>query len=432
MLALIDGRDSSGSVQIPRPEAVAGGEPVDDVRAIVQDVRIRGDEALLDYTLRFDRARLKPEELRVDEVTISRATKLVRPELIAALESLKERLTAVHERQLRATWLDESDGELIGELIRPVTRAGVYVPGGRAAYPSSVLMGVVPAQVAGVEGIAVATPPNPNGDVADAVLAACSVAGVTEVYRMGGAQAIAALASGTESVRPVDKIVGPGNIYVTIAKRLVQNIVGIDSEAGPTEIAIVADPSVDPGLVASDIIAQAEHGPHGSHVLVTWDRDFIETVLVRIEQQLMTHPRADDLENALIEGGTAVLVRDLDQAIATVNAFAPEHLELMFDGAAEALDEIRNAGAVFVGRWTPVPVGDYVVGTNHILPSGGTARWESGLTAGDFLKSIYVSGLDRDGLQRLAPHIDALAEAEGLPWHARSVWARLEMPEGSS
>jgi histidinol dehydrogenase len=293
-------------------------------------------------------------------------------------------------------------------------------------------MGVVPAQVAGVEGIAVATPPNPNGDVADAVLAACAVAGVTEVYRMGGAQAIAALASGTETVRPVQKIVGPGNIYVTIAKRLVQSLVGIDAEAGPTEIAIIADGSVDAGIVAADIIAQAEHGPHGAHVLITWDPDFAETVMVLIEQQLTMHPRADDVENALIEGGTAVLVRDLAQAIESANAFAPEHLELLFEGAEEALDGIRNAGAVFVGVWAPVPVGDYVVGTNHVLPSGGTARWASGLTSNDFVKSIYVSGLDRSALERLAPHIDALAEAEGLPWHARSVWTRLELPERPS
>jgi histidinol dehydrogenase len=429
MLALIDGRDSRAPIPIPRPQAVRGGEPVDAVSAIVQDVRIKGDEALLEYTRRFDRAHLKPEELRVDEVTITRARKLVRPELIEALETMKERLTAMHERQLRATWLDRRDGELIGELMRPVRRAGVYVPGGRASYPSSVLMGVIPAKVAGVEGIAVATPPNPNGDVSDAVLAACSVAGVTEVYRMGGAQAIAALASGTESVRPVDKIVGPGNIYVTLAKRLVQNIVGIDSEAGPTEIAIIADGSVDAGVVASDIIAQAEHGPHGAHILVTWDPAFAEAVMVSIEQQLSMHPRADDVENALIEGGTAVIVRDLEQAIESVNAFAPEHLELMFEGAVDSLDEIRNAGAVFVGEWAPVPVGDYVGGTNHVLPSGGTARWESGLTVGDFVKSIYVSGLDRSALEKLAPHIEALAEAEGLPWHARSVRARLELPE---
>ena len=432
MLALIDGRDSRAPVQIPRPESVRGGEPVEQVGAIVQDVQIRGDEALLEYTRRFDRAHLKAEELRVDEVTITRARKLVRPELITALEVMRERLTETHERQLRSTWLDRRDGELIGELIRPVRRAGIYVPGGRAAYPSSVMMGVVPATVAGVEGIAVASPPDPNGEVAEPVLAACAVAGVTEVYRMGGAQAIAALASGTESVRPVQKIVGPGNIYVTIAKRLVQNIVGIDSEAGPTEIAIIADGSADPGAVAADIIAQAEHGPHGAHVLITWEPEFAEVVLVRIEQQLSMHPRGEDVENALIEGGTAVLVRDLEQAIETSNAFAPEHLELIFDGAFDSLDEIRNAGAVFVGEWSPVPVGDYVAGTNHVLPSGGTARWSSGLTSNDFVKSIYVSGLERRALERLAPHIDALAEAEGLPWHARSVRARLELPESLS
>ncbi|MGH2756094.1 MAG: histidinol dehydrogenase [Actinomycetota bacterium] len=429
MLALIDGRDSSAPVPIPRPEAVRGREPLEDVHAIVQEVRLRGDAALLEFTRRFDRAHLDEASLRVDESTIAKARKLVRPELIDALEVMKERLTSTHERQLRSSWLDRRPDELVGELIRPVRRAGVYVPGGRASYPSTVIMGAVPARVAGVEGIAVASPPDARGEIAEPVLAACAVAGVTEVYRMGGAQAIAALAAGTQTVRPVDKIVGPGNIYVTLAKRLVQNLVGIDTEAGPTEIAVIADSSVPPDVIAADLIAQAEHGPHGAHALITWEPDLAETVMVMIERQLTMHARGEDVENALIEGGSAVLVRDRAHALATANAFAPEHLELAFDGAEDVLDDVRNAGAVFIGPWSPVPVGDYVAGTNHVLPSGGSARWASGLTAGDFMKSIYVSGLERSALERLAPHVYALAEAEGLSAHGRAVRTRLDLPE---
>jgi histidinol dehydrogenase len=325
-------------------------------------------------------------------------------------------------------WFDERPDEMTGELIRPLRRAGLYIPGGRAAYPSSVIMAAIPAQVAGVHDIAVATPPGPGGEVAEPVLAACAVAGITEVYRVGGAQAIAALAYGTESVRPVEKIVGPGNIYVTLAKRLVQGWVGIDSEAGPTEIAIVADGSIPPDVVAADLVAQAEHGPHGIHVAITWDESLVERVLAALEIAVARHEKPDDVENALIEGGRMVLVRDVEQALETANALAPEHLELAFEGADEALDLVRHAGAVFVGPESPVSVGDYVAGTNHILPSGGSARWASGLGVQDFIKRIYVSRLERTSLERLAPHVAALAEAEGLHGHARAVDARLGRP----
>ena len=287
-------------------------------------------------------------------------------------------------------------------------------------------MAAVPAQIAGVEGIAVASPPGSNGEIAETVLAACAVAGIDEVYRVGGAQGIAALAYGTESVRPVEKVVGPGNLYVTYAKRAVQGWVGTDAETGPTEIAIIADESMDPAVIAADLIAQAEHGPHGAHVLITWVPDLIEAVTEHLDQAILRHERSDDVENALIEGGRGMLVRDLQQAIETVNAFAPEHLELCFSGAADALDEIRNAGSVFVGNYSPVVMGDYVGGTNHVLPSGGAARWGSGLGVNDFVKQIYVSGYEPPALQRMLAHIEALSEAEGLPAHARAVAIRLE------
>ncbi|MBA2312809.1 MAG: histidinol dehydrogenase, partial [Actinobacteria bacterium] len=334
MLELIDGRAQLAPVHIPRPTSPAGApEYLDIARSIVEDVRARGDAALLDHTERLDGVRLAPGELRVEPETIRQALRSVRPELVAALKFLAARVRASCERQAPEEWLDESPDELIGELIRPLRRAGIYAPGGRAPYPSSVIMAAVPAQVVGVGGLAVASPPRRGGDIAEVVLAACAVAGVDEVYRMGGAQAIAAFAYGTESVRPVEKIVGPGNVFVTMAKRLVQGWVGIDSEAGPTEIAIVADAGADPAILAADLVAQAEHGPHGSHVLITWVPELVDAVIAALESQVYSHARPDDLENALIEGGAAVLVRDLTHALDTANAFAPEHLQLDFDGA---------------------------------------------------------------------------------------------------
>ena len=426
MLELIDGRETTGAVHIARPRPVGTSNPVDDVARIIEDVRHRGDEALVELTARLDRARVPADRIAVVPETIHRARSLVRPELIDALEVAAERLRRTSERQLRKSWFDRGADETIGELVRPLRRVGIYAPGGRAAYPSTVIMAAVPAQVAGVETIAVASPPGPDGEVAEPVLAACAVAGITEVYRVGGAQAIAALAYGTESVRPVDKIVGPGNVYVTLAKRAVQGWVGVDSEAGPTEIAIVADDRADPRVIALDLIAQAEHGPLGTHVLVTWSAQLPERVMAALEVEVTRHRRPDDVENALIEGGRAVLVRDRAQAMATVNLLAPEHLQLVFDGASDALEEVRDAGAVFVGPYSPVPAGDYVAGTNHVLPAGGTARFASGLSVADFTKSIYVCDLQATSLERLAPHIAAFAEAEGLETHARAVQARLE------
>lgn len=427
MLEIIDGRRQLAPVHIPRPRPVSGREdPAEVVAEIISEIRKRGDEALLDYVYGLDGVRLDAADLRVDEATIAQAPNLVRPELLEALEVMAERLRSTCERQLPKEWIDRRADEQVGELIRPLRRVGVYVPGGRATYPSSVVMAAVPARIAGVETIAVASPPGPNGEISEAVLAACAVSGVTEVYKMGGAHAIVALAYGTESVRPVDKIVGPGNIYVTLAKRAVREWVGIDTEAGPTEIMIVADERADADVLATDLIAQAEHGPHGSHVLVTWVPELAERVIESLELLIARHERADDVENALIEGGRAVLVRDLEHALETVNAFAPEHLQLDFEGDHASLEHIRNAGSVFVGPYSPVATGDYVGGTNHVLPTGAAARWSSGLGVGDFVKRIYVSSFDRDALARLAPHIDALARAEGLPGHARSVHARLD------
>ena len=430
MLELIDGRDSPGPVYVNRPRPVSRGpSPEDDVREIVAAVQGRGDAALFEYTKRFDAVDVDAASLRVDPETIARSRNLVRPELIDALEVMAERLRRTCERQRRETWFERSPDEIVGELIQPLRRVGLYVPGGRAAYPSTVIMCSVPARVAGVDGLALCSPPGPRGEISEAVLAACSVAGIDEVYRMGGAQAIAAFAYGTESVRPVEKIVGPGNIYVTLAKRLVQGWVGIDSEAGPTEIAIIADETADARVVAADLVAQAEHGPLGTHALITWVPEVAERVMAELEMEVARHDRADDVENALIEGGRAVIVRDRKHAVDTANALAPEHLQVICAGATEVLDQVRNAGAVFIGAYSPVSVGDYVAGTNHVLPSGGTARWASGLGVSDFTKRIYVSGLEPSSLERLAPHVRALAEAEGLRAHSRAVELRLEAHE---
>jgi histidinol dehydrogenase len=426
MLELVDGRETTIPVHIARPKpAGRSADPAAEVRAIIEGVRRDGDRALVDYTERFDGARLSSDALRVPEGVIADAVGLVRPELIEALRVLERRLRRTSEHQLVSSWTELGDGELIGELIRPLRRVGLYVPGGRAAYPSTVLMGAVPATVAGVDTVAVCSPPGARGEIAEPVLAACAVAGITEVYRLGGAQAIAAFAYGTETVRPVEKVIGPGNVYVTRAKREVQGWVGVDAEAGPTELLIVADDSASPDFLAADLVAQAEHGPLGSHVLVTWVPELAEEVMTRLEVEVARHPRSDDVENALIEGGRAVLVRNAEHALQTANAFAPEHLQLVFRGALEWLDHVRNAGAVFIGADTPVPVGDYVAGTNHVLPSGGTARWASGLGVTDFVKRIYVYGSEPAPLARLAPHVYALAEAEGLPGHGRAVDVRV-------
>ena len=402
-------------------------DPETSVRTIVEDVRLRGDDALIEHTARLDGVVLTPQTIRVDPPLMEKARALVRPELLDALEVAAERLRGTCERQLVEGWIDRSLGDgWVGELIRPLRRVGIYVPGGRAAYPSTVVMAAIPAQVAGVDSLAITTPAGPSGEVPEAVLAACSIVGIDEVYALGGAQAIAALAYGTNVVRPVDKIVGPGNIYVTLAKRMVAGWVGVDSDAGPSEIAIIADDSVAPDVLASDLVAQAEHGPLGTHTLITWLPEVAERVIAALELEVGRHERYEDVENALTEGGSAVLVKDLAHALETANAFAPEHLELCFAGAEDVLDRVRNTGSVFVGPYSPVPVGDYVGGTNHVLPAGGSARHSSGLGVTDFCKRIYVSSFERSALERLAPHVDALSAAEGLPGHGRAVRKRLE------
>lgn len=409
------------NLRIPRPPAA--GHPEEAVRDILRQVIDEADRALFRLTERFDGAKL--EQLRVPEQDIHDAFRAAPAELITALREAAACIRTFAGHQLLRPWEAEIAGGMMGESVHPVARAGCYVPGGRAAYPSSVLMTTVPATVAGVEQIALCVPPAADGSVPGATLAAARVAGVTEIYRVGGAQAIAAMAYGTESIPKVDVIVGPGNIYVATAKQQVAGWVGIDSVAGPSEIAVVADEGADPRVVALDLIAQAEHGPDGTFALVTWKEELLVWVAQELELALGEMQASDALRTALDRGCAGIAVRDLDQAVECINDFAPEHLELLFEGAEQQVERFRHAGAIFVGPWSPVPLGDYVAGSNHVLPTGGGARWASGLRTSHFQRTSAVVQHNQSSLRAAAPHIDALCSAEGLLNHGRAVRARL-------
>lgn len=419
-MRVIDLREDP-SLDIPRPEP--GDEPLEAVRAIIDRVRREGDGALIELTERFDGVRL--DDLRVPPEDVEEAAASAPLSLTEAMHEAAARIRAFAERQALRPWRAEVGGGTIGENVYPVPRAGIYVPGGLAAYPSSVLMCGVPAQVAGVPEVVLCTPPSADGTVAGAILAAAHVAGIDRVYRVGGAQAIAAMAFGTETIPRVDAIVGPGNVYVALAKREVAGLVQIDSIAGPSEIAVVAGPGSDPEVLAADLIAQAEHGPHGSFLLVTWDDGLVPAVEEALAARLDRIGASADLRRALAEGCSAILVAGPEQGIEAVNRFGPEHLELIFDGAAEAADRVTGAGAIFLGPWSPVSLGDYLAGTSHVLPTGGAARWSSGLRTSHFQKTSAVILHARVSLERALPLVRAFAGHEGLPNHARALEARL-------
>ncbi len=394
------------------------------VHEILAVVRAGGDRVVRELTDRFDG--IWVTEFQVPPEEIEEAAASAPAPFMAALEEAAARIRAFAERQRLQPWQAEVGGGVIGELVRPVERAGLYVPGGRAAYPSSVLMCAIPAAVAGVPEVALCTPPGEDGRVPWPTLAAAHVAGVREVYRVGGAQAIAALAFGTESIPKVEVIVGPGNLYVALAKREVAGLVAIDSVAGPSEIAIVAGDQPDPGVIAADLISQAEHGPDGSFLLITWEEELIGEVEKAMAQILADVDASQGLREAVEQGSSAVLVSGVDQALEAVNRFAPEHLELLFEGAEAALQGVRHAGAVFVGPYSPVSLGDYLAGTNHVLPTAGAARFASGLRTSHFQKTSGLVVYDRDSLERSLPSLKVIAEAEGLPNHARAVEARFQ------
>lgn len=415
------GFDGDLATVLARPEPEGDG-PIDAVREIISDVRKRGDESLRDLTARFDGCQL--EELRVGRGDIAEALATLPPAFREALEFARDQIMAYHRTQVESETRYEREGIVIRNLIRPVDRAGCYVPGGRAVYPSTVLMTVIPAQVAGVSEIALCVPPGPDGAVPQATLAAAALLGLEEVYRVGGAQAIAALAYGTESIRPVDVIVGPGNIYVTLAKREVAGVVGIEATAGPSELVVVADDSAPPEYVAIDLMAQAEHGPGGAALLVTWSDDLAAAVEVATEELLATSPRRADIESTLSTGGRIVLVEGPEQAMVVSNFVAPEHLQLMNADPAALVPLVRHAGAVFCGHFAPASVGDYVAGVNHVLPTARTARFSGALRVANFCKHTHVVGLDESALARVASYVAAFADVEGLEAHARSVRLR--------
>jgi histidinol dehydrogenase len=431
VLARIDLRGS----QLPGVRELTGllpraGTDIDSVlatvRPICEDVRERGAEAVREITARFDG--VDAEDFAVPQAALDDALASIDPALREALEEAVSRVRKVHADQRRTDVTTEVvPGGTVTERWVPVRRVGLYVPGGLAPLLSSVVMNVVPAQLAGVESIAVATPPQrDNGGLPDrGVLAACALLGVTEVYAVGGAQAIAVFGYGAGSCEPVDMVTGPGNVYVTAAKRLLRGLIGIDSEAGPTEVAILADDTADPVHVAADLISQAEHDPLAGAVLVTTSEQLADAVTALLPEQVAATKHSDRITTAL--GGSqsgVVLVDDLDAGLAVVDAYAAEHLEIQTRDAREVALRVRNAGAVFVGAWSPVSLGDYAAGSNHVLPTGGCARHSSGLSVQTFLRGIHLVDYDEQALAGVARHVDVLAHAEDLPAHAAAVAVR--------
>jgi histidinol dehydrogenase len=416
---------------LPRPHA-PGADVHDAVARILAEVRAEGDAAVIRSTAAYDGVDVSGG-LRVPPEEIKEAAERVDAELRAALEVAFGRIVAYHAEEGTPPGEYADGGVTVSHLTRAVERAGVYAPGGRARYPSTVLMCAAPARVAGVGAIVLCVPPASDGKVDDATLAAAAVAGVDEVYRIGGAQAIGALAYGTESVPAVDVVAGPGNAYVAEAKRQVSGVVGVASAfAGPSEIVVVAGPDAVPEFAAIDLVVQAEHGPDGLAWLVTWDAGMLDAVSGEVDRIVAASPRRADLEATLAQGGIACLVDGPSEAMAVANTVAPEHLQLMVGEreSAELLDQVQSAGAVFVGDWSPASMGDYIAGPNHVLPTNRTARFASALRADDFRKHIHAVRVTPEAVRTLGPKVIVLAETEGLPAHAESVRRRLAALDG--
>ncbi|MBB3869121.1 histidinol dehydrogenase [Parageobacillus toebii NBRC 107807] len=395
------------------------------VLEIIADVRARGDEALKSYTEKFDGVRL--DSLRVTDEEIERAYQNVSAEVLRIIQEAAENIRDYHERQKRESWImTKEDGTMLGQKITPLDAVGLYVPGGTAAYPSSVLMNVIPAQVAGVKRIVITSPPNKDGTLPAGVLVAANELGVKEIYKVGGAQAIAALAYGTETIRPVDKIFGPGNIYVALAKREVFGQVAIDMIAGPSEIVVLADETAKANEIAADLLSQAEHDERASAILVTPSMKLALAVAREVEKQLETLPRKAIAAASLENYGAIYVTETLAEAVEVVNELAPEHLEVMTAEPMQLLGQIRHAGAIFLGRFSSEPVGDYFAGPNHVLPTNGTARFSSGLSVDEFVKKSSIIFYSEPTLKQNAEKIAAFARLEGLEAHARAVEERFK------
>ena len=398
---------------------------IDTVSQIISNVRVRSDEALLEYTNFFDRRSATISSLEISQQELKFALERIPEPLRKSLRHAAQRIREFHEKQRQTTWSYEDEaGNVLGQKVTPLDCVGVYVPGGKAAYPSSVLMNVIPAHVAGVKEIIMVVP-TPDDERNDLVLAAAGIAGVHKIFSIGGAQAIAALAYGTKLVPKVDKIVGPGNIYVATAKRQVFGVVGIDMIAGPSEVVIVSDSSANPDWVAMDLFAQAEHDEQASSILITPDEKFIEAVEESIIKLLPNMERAEIIETSLLNNGAMIKVKDLKEAIDIVNIIAPEHLELAVSNPDELLEDVRHAGAIFMGHYSAESIGDYCAGPNHVLPTARTARFSSPLSVDDFQKKSSIVKCSRDSIKKIAETASILARGEGLTAHARSAEFRL-------
>ncbi len=391
------------------------------VKEIISEVKLRGDESLFEYSEKIDKVKLN--KLRISEEEKRVAIAKVPEELKEAMKRAAKNIFAFHEKQKTVSWIDNKDGKIMGQRIIPLKRVGLYVPGGTAAYPSSVLMNAIPAKVAGVESIVMVTPPKKEG-INPAVIYAAELAGVEDIVTVGGAQAVAALAYGTESIAQVDKIVGPGNIFVATAKRLVAGTVDIDMFAGPSEVLVIADEKANPTYVAADFMSQAEHDPIAASILVTTSKKLVESVKEEIERQLSYLSRAEIIKNSLISYGSAVIMDSLEQAAEISDKIAPEHLELMVENPFELLGKVRNAGSVFLGENSPEPLGDYYAGPNHVLPTNGTARFSSALSVDSFVKKSSYLYYSKEALRKSADDIIMFAKAEGLTAHANSIEVR--------
>lgn len=412
-------------VSIKRSIEAGTSEQLSIVKTIIEDIRSRGDEALRDFTERFDQTRLST--FLVSEQEIEDAYNQIDESFVKIVKEAAENIRLFHEKQLRPSWMTtEENGTILGQKITPLDSVGVYVPGGTAAYPSSVLMNVIPAKVAGVKRIVMVSPPDAEGKLPPQVLVAAKEAGVKEIYKAGGAQAIAALAYGTESILSVDKITGPGNIFVALAKREVFGDVDIDMIAGPSEIAIIADDSARADEVAADLLSQAEHDVRACSILVTPSIQLAEEVAAEVEKQLAVLPRKEIAARAIEQYGTIYVTANIEEAVETVNQLAPEHLEIITENAMELLGKIRHAGAIFIGRYSSEPVGDYFAGPNHVLPTNGTARFSSPLNVDDFQKKSSVIIYSQKAFNENGRKIAEFARMEGLEAHARAVESRLK------
>lgn len=406
------------------------GSYMEQVQKIVDEVKEKGDEALFFYTKKFDGFSLNEETIKVTEDEIEKAYEEIDPSLLDIMQKALKNIREYHQKQMQYSWFDSKpNGTMLGQKVTPLETVGVYVPGGKASYPSSVLMNIVPAQVAGVKNIVMVTPCNKEGKISPVTLVAAKEAGVTQVFKVGGAQAIAGLAYGTKSLPKVDKIVGPGNIYVALAKKAVYGTVSIDSIAGPSEILVLADESANPRFVAADLLSQAEHDELASAILVTTSETLANKVAKEIEGFLEQLPRKEILEKSLEQFGYLLIAKTLDEAIDTANAIASEHLEIVTKNPFEVMMKIQNAGAIFIGEYSSEPLGDYFAGPNHVLPTNGTAKFFSPLSVDDFIKKSSIIYYSKEALEPIQKDIIAFAKAEQLTAHANSIRVRFEEEE---